>query len=244
MFQYSLYRLTRWRPDWIRKLLINGVRKALGPDYDVEKHFTPRYDPWDQRLCLVPNGDLFDAINSGKASVVTAEIDRFTEQGIRLKTGEGLQADIIVTATGLDLVVLGGVEIVVDGRKIEFADTYMYKGIMVSDVPNLVSTFGYINASWTMRADLIAEFVCRLVNHMNEAGARQCTPRLRIEDRDMRPQPWVQGFSSGYVQRVMERLPKQGDREPWLNPQNYLRDRRRFRKESLDDGVLTLSNSQ
>ena len=241
--QQWLYRRTRRAPDKVKRQLLKWVRKELGKDYDVEKHFTPTYDPWDQRLCLVPNSDLFCAIRSGKASVVTDQIDTFTENGILLKSGEQLDADIIVTATGLDLVVLGEVEFVVDGQPVDFSQTCTYKGVMCSDVPNLVSTFGYINASWTLRADLVAEFFCRLVRHMAANGYRQCTPRLRDEDRDMPTRPWIVGFSSGYIQRVLQRLPKQGDREPWLNPQNYRSDKKRFLDAPLEDGALQFSRA-
>lgn len=240
--QQWMYARTRTAPDKVRKKLLKWVRDELGPDFDVETHFTPRYDPWDQRLCLVPNSDLFRAIRSGKASVVTDLIDKFTETGLRLRSGEELEADIIVTATGLNLVVLGGAEFSVDGRRVDFADTVSYKGMMYSDVPNLVSTFGYINASWTLRADLIAEFACRLINHMNKTGNRQCTPRLRAEDRDMPLRPYIHDFSAGYMQRVMHLFPKQGDREPWINPQNYRRDKKMFRHGALEDGVLEFAN--
>ena len=236
-----LYRQTRARPEKVRRKLIRWVQKELGPGYDVERHFTPAYDPWDQRLCLVPNSDLFVAIRSGKASVVTDTIDRFTATGIRLDSGEELEADIIVTATGLDLVVLGNVEFVVDSRKIDFAETYTYKGIMCSGVPNMGSTFGYLNASWTLRADLVADFFCRLVKHMDNSDVDTVVPTLRADDLGMPARPWVAGFSSGYIQRVMGDLPKQGDREPWLNPQDYLGDRKRFREAPLDDGVLVFS---
>lgn len=241
-WQLAVYRRTRTSPDKVKKLLLKRVRKELGPDYDVETHFTPRYDPWDQRLCLVPNSDLFHAIRSGKASVVTDHIDTFTEKGVLLKSGRELEADIIVTATGLDLILLGGVELVVDGQPIELANTFSYKAMMYSDVPNLVSTFGYINASWTLRADLTAEYACRLINHMDAIGFRQCTPRLRDEDRDMPAQSWITGFSSGYMQRIMHMFPKQGDRAPWLNTQNYGLDRKMIRNASIDDGVLTFSS--
>lgn len=239
--QRWIYGYSRKSPDKAKKLLIKWVRKALEPGYDVDKHFTPRYNPWEQRLCLVPNNDLFHAINSGKASVVTDLIDTFTESGVLLESGDELQADIIITATGLDLVVLGGVEFVVDNEPIDFARTFSYKGIMSSGVPNMVSTFGYINASWTLRADLVAEFFCRLVNYLDETGTQQCTPRLRDSDEDMNAQPWVMGFSSGYIQRVIKTLPKQGDREPWLNPQDYAADRQRLGEAEFDDGVLTFS---
>ena len=221
---------------------LREVRKHLGPDYDVEKHFTPRYDPWDQRLCLIPNADLFEAIKAGKASVVTDHIDRITKKGIRLASGEELEADIIVVATGLNLKVLGGVDFSVDGAPVQFPDTWTYKGMMYSDVPNLVQTFGYINASWTLRADLTAEYTCRLLNHMDELGMRQCTPRLREQDRKMAKHPWLDDFSAGYVQRVMHLFPKQGDHEPWLNTQNYAADRKMIRRAPLEDGALLFSN--
>jgi len=241
--QQFMYGQTRKRPDRVKRFLLRRVRKELGKDYDVAKHFTPTYNPWDQRLCLVPNSDLFAAIRSGKASVVTDEIETFTRKGILLKSGQELEADIIVTATGLDLLVLGGVEFVVDGQLVDFADTFTYKGVMSSDVPNMFSTFGYINASWTLRADLIAEFFCRVVNHMDAAGYRQCTPRLRDQDRDMPKRPWIIGFSSGYIQRVLGWLPKQGDHAPWTNPQNYVRDKKMFRDAPIQDGVLMFSNA-
>ena len=190
----------------------------------------------------MPDSDLFKAIRSGKASVVTDTIDCFTERGIRLQSGRELEADIIVTATGLELVTLGEIDFHVDGAPVDFAQTWTYKGMLFSDVPNLVTTFGYINASWTLRADLIAEYVCRLLNHMRETGTRQVTPRLRPSDRDMPARPWLDEFSSGYVLRVIDRFPKQGDREPWLNPQNYGRDRKLLRTAPLEDGVLTFDN--
>jgi len=240
--QQTLYRRTRTAPEKVKRMLLKWVRKELGPNYDVEKHFTPRYDPWDQRLCLVPNSDLFHAIRSGKASVVTDHIDTFTEKGILLKSDEELEADIVVTATGLNLVLLGGAEFVVDGQPVKFPKTFSYKGMMYSDVPNLVSTFGYINASWTLRADLTAEFFCRLINRMDDKGVRQCTPRLRDADQDMSARPWVTDFSSGYMQRIMHLFPKQGDREPWLNTQNYSRDKKLIRDATIEDGVLLFSN--
>jgi len=240
--QQWLYRQTRSNPERVKRKLLKWVRKELGKDYDVETHFTPAYNPWDQRLCLVPNSDLFHAIRSGKASVVTDQIDTFTEKGILLRSGEELEADIIVTATGLDLLVLGDVKFVVDDQPVEFADTFTYKGIMSSDVPNLISTFGYINASWTLRADLTAEYACRVIRYMDEAGYRQCTPRLRDGEGHMPRRPWIIGFSSGYIQRVLERLPKQGDHEPWLNPQDYRSDKTLFRDAELEDGVLIFSH--
>lgn len=237
-FQQWIYRRTRNKPEKVRNMLLRRVRKELGKGYDIDKHFTPRYNPWDQRLCLVPNSDFFAAIRSGKASVVTDHIDTFTETGIQLKSGEHLDADIIVTATGLDLVVLGEIEFDVDGRPVDLSRTFSYKGIMCSGVPNMVSTFGYINASWTLRADLVAEYACRLLNHMDAHGYARSTPELRASDQSMPERPWIADFSSGYIQRTVERMPKQGDREPWLNLQNYKRDRKRFLEDAIDDGVM------
>lgn len=241
-FGQFMYRQTRTRPLKVKKRLIDMVRKELGPDYDVETHFTPKYNPWDQRLCLVPNSDLFQAIRSGKASVVTDEIEGFSEKGIKLKSGKELEADIIITATGLNLVVLGEMQFSVDGAPIDFAKTWSYKGMMYSGVPNLVSTFGYINASWTLRADLTSEYVCRLINHMDAKGARQVTPRLRETDQNMPARPWIGDFSSGYMARMMHRFPKQGDHEPWINPQNYTRDKQMIRFGALEDGALIFDN--
>ena len=241
-FQQFFYRRTRKEPEKIKDTLINMVRQELGEDYDVEKHFTPRYNPWDQRICLVPNSDLFKAIKSGKAEIVTDRIDTFTENGILLKSGEELTADIIVTATGLNLLLLGGVEFFVDGEPVEFDRTYTYKGIMYSDVPNLVSIFGYVNASWTLRADLMSEYICRLIAHMDKTGCRQCTPRLREEDLNMPERPYIEGFSSGYIQRLLHVLPKQGDRSPWLNSQSYREDKKNLRHSAIEDGVLTFKH--
>ena len=238
LLQEFTYNKSRSNPALVKKQLLKWVRKALGPDYDVDKHFTPGYNPWDQRLCLIPNNDLFEALRSEKATVVTDHIERFTENGIKLKSGEELGADIIVAATGLQLVTLGEIDFVVDGTAIDFAKTWTYKGLAYSDVPNLASSFGYINASWTLRVDLTCEYVCRLLNHMSATGAAQCTPRLRPGDRDMPERPWIDDFSSGYMQRMMPMLPKQGDRAPWLNTQRYSADRKLFRKAPIDDGVM------
>jgi cation diffusion facilitator CzcD-associated flavoprotein CzcO len=237
-FQQFFYGRTRTQPEKVKAKLLHMVREELGPDYDVERHFTPSYDPWDQRLCLVPDSDLFRALRSGKASVVTDHITTIDERGIELESGEHLDADIIVTATGLNLVRLGEMQISVDGDEVDFATTWSYKGMAYSDVPNLVSSFGYINASWTLRADLTCEYVCRLLNHMRDTGTLQCTPRLRPSDRDMPERPWIEHFSAGYMQRSMHIFPKQGDREPWINPQNYAADRKMFRKAPLEDGVM------
>ena len=170
------FQLARRKPERVKQLILGGVKMALGPDYDIGTHFTPRYNPWDQRLCLVPDGDLFSAIREKRASVVTSQIETFTPKGIRLKDGSELEADIIVTATGLNLQVLGGLEVSVDGRTVDFARTLNYKGMMYSDVPNLASAFGYTNASWTLKCDLTCEYVCRLINYMDRRGYKQCMP--------------------------------------------------------------------
>jgi monooxygenase len=241
--QRFMYQRTRTRPEMVKKKLIDRVRKALGPEYDVETHFTPRYNPWDQRLCLIPNGDLYEAINRGDVSVITDEIDHFTESGIQLRSGEKVEADIVVSATGLNLELLGGVKFSVDGVSLDFSDTWTYKGMMYSDVPNLVQSFGYINASWTLRADLTSEYVCRLLNRMDELGVAQCTPRLREEDRAMPARPWIDDFTPGYMQRKMHLFPKQGDHAPWCNTQNYTLDKKMIRKAALEDGALIFGPS-
>ena len=239
--QQLVYNKTRTDPDKVKQLLLGGIKMELGADYDIAKHFTPAYNPWDQRLCLVPNGDFFKSMREGKASVVTDHITSFTETGIQLASGEHLDADIIITATGLELVTLGEMDFFVDGNQVDFAKTWTYKGFAYSDIPNLASTFGYINASWTLRSDLTAEYVCRLLNHMRKKGVAQCTPRLREQDRDMKERPWIDGFSSGYMQRMMHRMPRQGDHEPWINPQNYRRDKKMFKHSPIDDGVMQFS---
>jgi cation diffusion facilitator CzcD-associated flavoprotein CzcO len=239
--QQLVYNKTRTDPDKVKQLLLGGIKMELGADYDIAKHFTPAYNPWDQRLCLVPNGDFFKAMREGKASVVTDHITSFTETGIQLESGEHLDADIIITATGLELVTLGEMDFFVDGNQVDFAKTWTYKGFAYSDIPNLASTFGYINASWTLRSDLTAEYVCRLLNHMRKKGVAQCTPRLREQDHNMKERPWIDGFSSGYMQRMMHRMPRQGDHEPWINPQNYRRDKKMFKHSPIDDGVMQFS---
>ena len=242
--QQLVYKKTRSNPDQIKMLLLGGVQLELGGKYPIKRHFLPRYNPWDQRLCLVPNSDFFAAMRSGRASVVTDNIETFTETGILLSSGEHLNADIIVTATGLQLVSLGEADIYVDGQHVDFAQTRTYKGMAYSDVPNLATSFGYINASWTLRADLTCTYVCRLLNHMRDTGTRQCTPRLRPGEETMPRRPWIDGFSSGYMQRVMHLMPAQGDREPWLNPQNYDRDKKMFREGAMDDGVMQFTNPE
>ena len=233
------FNLCRRNPGRARQLLLGGVRAALGRDYDIAKHFTPRYNPWEQRLCLVPDGDLFKAIKSQRASVVTDEIDRFTATGLKLKSGTEIEADLVVMATGLNLQVLGGLQVTVDGALIDWPRTMSYKGLMFGGVPNLASSFGYTNASWTLKCDLTCEFVCRLLNHMKSQGLRQCTPRNT--DASVTEQPWID-FSSGYVQRSLPMFPKQGSRAPWKAHQNYARDIATLRYGKLDDGAMVFSN--
>ena len=239
VWQQWMYQLSRVAPGVLKRSLLKKVREEIGELVDVDKHFTPRYNPWDQRLCLVPDDDLFRAIQSGKASVVTDHIEKITPSGVQLMSGEHLDADIIVCATGLELVILGGAEFTLDGEAIDFANEWTYKGMMCSNVPNMVHTFGYINASWTLRADLIANWMCRLLNHMRQVGATTVTPRIADELADSMTQRfWIDDFSAGYMQRVMHRFPKQGDEMPWMNPQNYRKDRKMFRDEPIVDEVL------
>jgi cation diffusion facilitator CzcD-associated flavoprotein CzcO len=219
----------------MKRFIVGMVRQQLGPDYDVARHFTPRYNPWDQRLCLVPDADLFKALRSGRASVVTDTIESFTESGIRLASGNVIEADLIVTATGLQLEVLGGLAMSVDGNRIDFAKTITYKGMMYAGVPNMANVFGYTNASWTLKADLTCAYVCRLLNRMDKTGSRQITPRLN--DPEVVPQPAVT-FSSGYFQRSLERLPKQGSKWPWRLYQNYALDLFALKFGRLEDGAL------
>ena len=240
--QNYFYKQSRSAPEKVRNQLLRLVKQLLPDGYDVDKHFTPRYNPWDQRLCLVPNGDLFKAIRNGTVDVVTDEIDTVTEQGIRLKSGDELSADIIVTATGLKLALLADVPFTVDGESVDFASTYTYQGMMYSDVPNLVSTFGYINASWTLRADLTSEWVCRLLQQMDVSGADRVVARLREEDQGMQTLPWITDFPAGYMQRVMHLFPKQGT-GPWQNTQDYSLDKKTLRKEPVTNSALVFSAS-
>jgi len=239
--QRFFFNRTRTQPEKVKAKLLEMVREQLGEEFDVEKHFTPRYNPWDQRLCLVPNADLFESLKSGKAEVVTDHIDEFVAEGIRLKSGDVLEADIIVTATGLNLEVLGGAKFSVDGEPVNFSDTFSYKGMMYSGVPNLIQTFGYINASWTLRADLTSEYAVRVLNHMRDSGESQVTPIVSAADADMPTRPWIVDFPAGYMQRSMHLFPKQGDRQPWLNTQNFAEDRKTIRHSPLEDGSLIFS---
>lgn len=229
------YHLMRWQPDLAKRRLLKLARAQLGPAYDVATHFTPRYNPWDQRLCLAPDGDLFAAITSGKAAVVTDQIDSFTPTGIRLRSGAELTADLVVTATGLVMKLMSGMQLSVDGAPVELAQTMSYKGMMFSNIPNLAAAIGYTNASWTLKCELIAQYVCRLLTYMDRHGYVQCTPRRR--DPTITAEPALD-FTSGYVQRALPTLPPQGSRRPWKLYQNYLLDMVTFRLGRVDDGTL------
>jgi cation diffusion facilitator CzcD-associated flavoprotein CzcO len=234
--QHWVYRRTRKAPEKVRKHLLDAVRKALGEEALAD--FSPSYNPWDQRLCLIPNEDLFDALRSGRARVLTAEIDRITAGGVLLKNGEEIPADVLVSATGLELQIMGGIDIAVDGVPFDFAASWSYRGMMCSGLPNLVSVFGYINASWTLRADIVSRWLCRLLNHMRDRGTAVVVPTLEEGAPAMAPRPWIDGFSAGYMQRVMHLFPRQGDRDPWINSQNYLKEKRQFAEMSLDEPAL------
>ena len=230
-------------PETVRKELIEAVRAQLGPDYDVETHFTPRYRPWRQRLAFVPDGDLFQGIKSGKASVVTDQIERFTPDGVLLKSGKALKADIIVTATGFNLCVLGDIAFSLDGKPLDFGDTVTWRGMMFTGVPNLVWVFGYFRASWTLRTDLVADFVCRLLQHMRAKGARRVEVALRPEDRDMKLLPWIdeENFNPGYMLRGMHLLPKRGDKPEWAHTQDYWTEKDAIPATDLDDATFRYS---
>ena len=215
--------------------MLQGIRGLMGPDYDVEQHFDPAYNPWDQRLCVAPDADLFRAISAGKVSMVTDHIERFVEEGVQLRSGAILPADIIVTATGMRMRIMDGVRIIVDGQAVELGDTLSYKGLMYSNIPNLASAFGYTNASWTLKCELICEYVCRLLNYMDRRGYQQCVPRLDAES--LASEPMID-FTSGYVRRAQDELPKQGSQRPWKVYQNYLKDLLVMRFGALDDGVM------
>ena len=227
-------------PELAREELLKPIRELLGPEFDVDTHFNPRYRPWQQRIAFVPDADLFEGIRSGKASVVTDEIESFTETGIALRSGESLEADIIITATGFNLSVLGDIQFTVDGEPMQLSDTVTYRGMMFTGVPNLVWVFGYFRASWTLRVDLIGDFVCRMLGHMSDLGATVVTPALRDEDSDMHLLPWIdpENFNPGYMARGIHLLPKQGERDPWRHSQDYWTDRDALPAADLDDGTL------
>jgi monooxygenase len=235
-----VFQLSRRRPGLVKALVRKGVEKRLPQGFDIDTHFKPSYDPWDQRLCLVPDGDLFDAICAGRASVVTEQIETFTKDGLRLASGTELEADLVVTATGLNLLALGGMQVAVDGRDVDISRTMSYKGMMLSGVPNLAMAFGYTNASWTLKCDLTCSYVCRLLNHMDDHGYLQCTPQNR--DPSIGEEPFLD-FTSSYVQRAIDQFPKQGSKAPWRLYQNYALDILSLRFGAIDDGALELSNA-
>lgn len=241
--QKEITRRSFEEPEGLRKDLMDGARAALGEDFDVDTHFNPSYRPWRQRLAYVPDGDLFAAIRSGDASVVTDQIETFTETGIQLKSGKMLEADIIVTATGFNLSMMGDIEFTVDGQAVDWANTWAHRGIMFSGVPNLAWVFGYLRTSWTMRADLVSGFVCRLLNHMATKGANVVTPELRESDKDMPAMPLVdpENFNAGYLTRSMHIMPRRGDREPWHFSQDYQIEKDEIPAADLDDGTLNYS---
>jgi cation diffusion facilitator CzcD-associated flavoprotein CzcO len=241
--QDELTRRSFAEPEAVKKELLEGVRACVGTDYDIDTHFTPRYLPWRQRIAFVPNGDLFAAIRAGKASVATDEIERFVANGIQLKSGKLLPADIIVTATGFDLNVLGDIEFTIDEKPLVFSETVTYRGMMFTGIPNLAWVFGYFRASWTLRADLVADFTCRLLNHMKAKGAHRVTPTLRPVDKDMPLLPWIdpQNFNPGYVTRGLHLLPKRGPKPEWQHSQDYWTEKDQIPAADLEDGTLTYS---
>jgi monooxygenase len=240
LIQSVFYQLSRRRPEMIKRFIRRGVERSLPLGYDVDRHFKPRYNPWDQRMCLVPDGDLFRTISAGEASVVTDTIRTFTERGIELDSGEVLEADVIVTATGLNLLFLGGVELEVDGEPVDVPRKMTYKGMMLGGVPNMAFTVGYTNASWTLKADLTSEYVCRLLRHMDAHGYRRCVPEV---DPNVTEQPLLD-FTSGYVQRSLQDFPKQGSKEPWKLRQNYVFDIRTIRRGPIDDGAMRFGSGE
>ena len=227
-------------PEAVKQELLGGISAVLGPDYDIATHFTPRYRPWRQRIAFVPDADLFQSIKSGRASVVTDEIDRFTENGILLKSGQALDADIIVTATGFNLNILGDIAFAVDGKPLDFAETVTYRGMMFTGVPNMAWVFGYFRASWTLRTDLVADFVCRLLRHMKQTGARKVVPALRPEDHNMPLLSWIdpENFNPGYLMRDMHLLPKRGDKPEWQHSQDYWAEKDQFAAIDLADAAF------
>ena len=238
--QDKFTRRTFQEPEKVKQELLGAVRSYLGPDYDIETHFTPKYRPWRQRLAFIPDGDLFRGIASGKASVVTDEIERFTEKGVLTKGGQELEADIVVAATGFNLNVLGDIAFEIDGKPLAFHDTVTYRGMMFTGIPNMAWVFGYFRASWTLRADLVGDFVCRLLKHMDAKGVRQVEVALRPEDKDMPILPWIdpENFNPGYLMRGMHLLPKRGDKPEWQHNQDYWAEKDEFPATSLDDAAF------
>ena len=241
LVQLGIFQLSRRRPEVVKRLLRKMLERQLPAGFDIDRHFTPRYDPWDQRLCLVPDGDLFKALRKGQASIVTDHIDTFTETGIRLRSGEELAADIIVTATGLRLLMLGGIRLGVDGTPVPVPERKTYKGMMLEGVPNFAFAIGYTNASWTLKADLTGEYLCRLLRHMDAHGYRQCVPRN--DDPAVTERPLLD-FSAGYIQRSIDQLPRQGSKAPWRLWMNYPADVLAMRFGSITDSAMKFSNPE
>jgi monooxygenase len=235
LFGIYLYNLCRRKPAAVKNWIVGQAQAQLGPDYDVKTHFTPRYNPWDQRLCLAPDADFFRAIKAGRVDVVTDRIARFTESGIRLQSDRELAADVVVTATGLNVLLFGAIQFAVDGKPVKFSDTTNFKGVMFSDTPNLFAAIGYTNASWTLKCDLTCAYVARLISYMDRHGYVACTPRLR--DGSVKPEPLI-GLASGYIQRAIDQLPRQGSKKPWKLYQNYVRDLISLRFGAVDDKAL------
>lgn len=241
--QEELTRRSREEPEEVKAELLAAAREFLGDDFDIKKHFTPSYRPWQQRLAAIPDGDLFLGIRQGLASVVTDEIDTFTENGVRVKSGEEIEADLIITATGFNLYVLGGIAFDIDGKPVDLAETITWHGIMFTGIPNLAWVFGYFRASWTLRADLIAELLVRMFKHMEAIDATVVTPQLRPQDEAMKIKPWIEAenFNPGYLQRGIHLMPKQGDHEPWVFTQDYWYEKDALPAVDLEDGALKYS---
>lgn len=235
-FQNFIYKRARKNPEKVKQTLLKQARKQLGESFDIDRHFTPDYDPWTQRLCLIPDSDLFEALKSGRANVVTGQIERIEADGLVMQSGERVPADILVTATGLQLQLLGGAEFYVNGEKVDFSQHYSWQGMMLSDIPNLVQTFGYINASWTLRADLNSQFVCDLIREMDARSARKCS--ARPAQADMPARDFITGFNPGYMQRSMHLFPRQSEQPPWCNTQDYLLDRKLLAADPTRDPSL------
>ncbi len=240
-FQRFVYWQARKNPDKVGRKLLDAARTAMPGYENFDTDFKPAYGPWEQRLCLVPDADMFNAINEGKAEVVTDHIDHFTADGIALKSGKELKADVIVSATGLNLVMLGQTELTVDGAAVNLSDHVNYKGVMFNDIPNMASVFGYVNASWTLKTDIVADYVCRLLKTMDAKGAKIANPHL--DEPDMPRLPFVEDFSSGYFARSFDKLPKNGTRAPWQVLQNYTAEKKILTKDPVDDGVMIFTNA-
>lgn len=238
--QRTVYELSKKRPKTVRRLLLGAAKRQLGNDFDM-KHFSPKYNPWDERLCAVPDGDLFKVLRQGKASVVTDHIESFTEDGILLKSGKELKADMVITATGLDLLIFGGIKPMVDGKPVKVSNELTYKGAMLSGVPNFSMIFGYTNSSWTLKADMVSEFTCRLLKYMDRKGIPYCVPEAQPEDASSDP---FLDLQAGYVVRAADRLPRQGKNGPWKVVQNYFHDIPMLRYSKLDDGILKFAESK